>query len=83
MVGTSFGRKRAQVSPENGYRVMTYDSLCHLRLHSKPRCPWCGKPMVHLYGDFPSGTICIKCRTCGNLAVVSFPEFRIEKVVSE
>ena len=76
-------RERTQEVSTNGHRVRRYDSLCQLKLHSKPRCPWCGKPMIHLYGDFPSGIICIKCRTCGNLAIVTFPEFRIERIVSE
>lgn len=76
-------RKGSRMLGTKDYQVRTYHSLNVLKLHSKPRCPWCGKPMVFLYGDFPSGTICIKCRTCGNLAIVSFPEYKIEKVISD
>lgn len=65
------------------YRMMPADSLGSMKLHSKPHCPWCNKPLIFLYGDFPSGVICVKCRTCGNLAAVYFPEFVIKKVIPD
>ena len=81
MSENAVNRKKPRSMPSRSFRATSYRTLGALKLHSKPHCPWCDKPLIFLYGEFPSGTICVKCRNCGKLAIVSFPGFSIEKIV--
>ena len=83
MPETILKRKKPRSLPAKIYRTVNNDTIGGMKLHSKPHCPWCDKPLVFLYGDLPSGAICIKCRTCGHLAFVTFPDLRIEKIIAE
>lgn len=59
-------------------------SILSMKLHSKPKCPHCGKPLLFLY-DSPiaAGTLFLKCSCCKHNALINLQTQEIVPVIDD
>lgn len=73
--------------PKSATLVKKYvarSALKSKKLHSKPKCPCCGKPLFFWYGAKAGlAGICMKCPTCTSQVYVDLDTGEISHVVDD